>query len=94
MYLIDTINYQIISNILIEFNIFSIIKLMNGNILIGCEYNNNNSLIEYKCDKGKLIKIKSKESIHSNWISGLVEMNDKVIISCFLIAPLNFMFHN
>ena len=82
IYLIDTKSYKIVSNILANFNIYSLIKLMNGNILIGCEHNNeNNSLIQFKYDNNELIKIKSKEFAHSDVIVGLIEMDDNIIIS-------------
>ena len=73
IYLIDINNYQIISNILKNLEIYSIIKLKNGNILIGCKNNNStdNSLIEYKYDNSNLIKIKSIDIAHSKFISGL-----------------------
>ena len=84
IYLIDINNYQIISNILKNLEIYSIIKLKNGNILIGCKNNNStdNSLIEYKYDNSNLIKIKSIDIAHSKFISGLIEMNNKEIITC------------
>ena len=81
IYLIDTNNYQIISNILKDFGIYSIIKLSNGNILIGCESGKDNSLIEYKYDNNNLIKVKTKEKAHSLPIAGLNEMKDGIIIS-------------
>ena len=82
IYLIDTNSYKIVSNILEDFNIYSVIKLINGNILIGCNYNNkNNSLIEFQYDNNELIKIKSKEFAHSNAIVGLFEMEENIIIS-------------
>ena len=82
IYLIDTNNYQIISNILKDLGIYSIIKLNNGNILIGCKSGkDNDSLIEYKYDNNNLIKIKSKEKAHSNFITGLKQMKDGIIIS-------------
>ena len=82
IYLIDTNSYKIVSNILEDFNIYSVIKLINGNILIDCNYNNkNNSLIEFQYDNNELIKIKSKEFAHSNAIVGLFEMEENIIIS-------------
>ena len=83
IYLIDTNNYQVISNILKDFGIYSIIKLSNGNILIGCNSGYNNSLIEYKFDNNNLIKIKAKEKAHSDLITGLKEMKNGIIISYY-----------
>ena len=54
IYLIDINNYQILSNIYKDFGIYSAIKLVNENILIGCN-DNNFHLIEYKFDNRKKI---------------------------------------
>ena len=63
--------------------VWSIIELMNGNILIGCyDENSKYSLIEYKYENNNLIKILSKNNAHSSHIYGLIEMNDGIIISC------------
>ena len=91
IYLIDTNNYQIISNIYKDFGIYSAIKLKNENILIGCN-DNNFHLIEYKFDNSKkdLVKIKSKECAHTNCIAGLIELNDGSIISCSIDYSIKF----
>ena len=90
IYLIDTDNYQIISNFLKNFDIYSIIKLKNDNILIGCKSSDDYSLIEYKYDNNNLIKIKSKDKAHSNSIAGLLELKDDVIISCSCDPSIKF----
>lgn len=90
IYLIDTDNYQIISNFLKNFEIYSIIKLKNGNILIGCKSSDDYYLIEYKYDNNNLIKIKSKNKSHSNSIIGLLELKDEVIISCSCDRSIKF----
>ena len=69
IYLIDINNYQIISNILKDLEIYSIIKLKNGNILIGCKNNSKDSIIEYKYDNTNLIKIKSIDFALYYWIN-------------------------
>ena len=90
IYLIDTNNYQIISNILKDLGIYSIIMLKNGNILFGCQNSNNDSLIEYKYDNANLIKIKSIEIAHSNFITSLIEMNNEEIITCSSDCSIKF----
>ena len=90
IYLIDTNNYQIISNFLQNFEIYSIIKLKNGNFLIGCKSNYYYSLIEYKYENNNLIKIKSKDKVHSNYITGLIEIKDEIIISCSCDCSIKF----
>jgi len=84
IYIINTDNYQIISQVHKNIKyVSSIIELMNGNILIGCcDENNKYSLIEYKYENNNLIKILSKDNAHSNNINGLIEMDDGMIISC------------
>ena len=92
IYLIDIINYQLISNIPTnEYSInYSIIKLSNGNILIGCGNYNENFFIEYKYDNNSLIEIKSKLIDHLDIISGLIEKNNEVIISCSHDCSIKF----
>jgi len=84
IYIINTDNYQIISQVHKNNKyVYSIIELINGNILIGCyDENNKHSLIEYKYENNNLIKILSKDNAHSSYIRGLIEMNDGMIISC------------
>ena len=84
IYIINTDNYQMISQVHKNIKyVYSIIELMNGNILIGCcDENNKYSLIEYKYENNDLIKILSKDNAHSSYIWGLIEMNDGMIISC------------
>lgn len=78
IYLIDTNNYQVISKPLQNNTIYSIIKLTNGNILVG---DSSSSLIEYKYDNNNFIEIKSKSIEELDIITGLIEINDEVIIS-------------
>ena len=84
IYIINTDNYEIISQVHKNIKyVYSIIELMNGNILIGCyDENNKYSLIEYKYENNNLIKILSKDNAHSSNIYGLIEMDDGMIISC------------
>ena len=84
IYIINTDNYQMISQVHKNIKyVYSIIELMNGNILIGCcDENSKYSLIEYKYENNDLIKILSKDNAHSGYIYGLIEMNDGMIISC------------
>ena len=65
-------------------------KLKNGNILVGCQSSNDNSLIEYKYDNYNLIKIKSKDKAYSKSITGLLELKDEVIISCSCDCSIKF----
>ena len=84
IYLINTDTYQLISqfhkNIIY---VSSVIQLLNGNILIGCcEVGNKYSIIECKYENNNLIKLQSKEKAHTDCICGLIETNDRTIISC------------
>ena len=83
IYIINTDNYQIIAQIHKNLQyVYSIIELMNGNILIGCEDENSKySLIEYKYENNNLIKLFSKDNAHTSYIYSLIEMNDGIIIS-------------
>ena len=87
IYLIDINNYQVISTLLQNSTIYSIIKLANGNILVG---DSSFSLIEYKYDNNNLIEVKSKLIEDSDIITGLIEINDKVIISCSYDCSIKF----
>ena len=103
IYLIDVINYQLSSHIIIEniASISTIIKLNNGNILIGCKKENelneedipyNYSLIEYKYNSKKktLNEIRAKEDAHTNIITGLIKLNHNEIVSCSLDKTIKF----
>ena len=84
LYLIDSKKHEIISvvnNNIKEMN--SILKLSNGNILIGCKDENDKySIVEYKFDNNDFIRIKSKEEAHNNDIYALLEIgNDKIASS-------------
>jgi len=87
IYLIDINNYQVISKLLPNSTIYSIIKLANGNILVG---DSSFSLIEYKYDNNNLIEVKSKLIEDSDIITGLIEINDQVIISCSYDCSIKF----
>ena len=103
IYLINIENYQVFS-FLANNNIVSIsaiIKLSNGNILIGCQQESisdeenimhSYSLIEYKYNyNGKsLTKVKSNNKTHENIITGLLAMNNGEIISCSLDMEIKF----
>ena len=83
IYIINTDNYQKIAQIHKNLKaVYSIIELMNGNILIGCQDENNMySIIEYKYENNNLIKLFSKDNAHTSTIYSLIEMNDGIIIS-------------
>ena len=85
IYVIDTVNYKIISNLLKKdfYEIFSIIELSNTNILIGLKNNKDNKyyIIEYKYENNKLNEIKSKTDENEKAINGFIEMYDGKIIS-------------
>ena len=85
IYVIDTVNYKIISNLLKKdfYEIFSIIELSNTNILIGLKNNKDKKyyIIEYKYENNNLIEIRSKPDAHEKAINGFIEMYDGTIIS-------------
>ena len=87
LYLIDTNNYQVISELLQNNIFYSIIRLANGNILVGDSYS---SLIEYKYDNNNFIELKSKSIEDSDNITCLIEINDEVIISCSFDSSIKF----
>jgi WD40 repeat protein len=86
IYLIDTNNYQVISELLQNDIFYSIIRLANGNILVGAY----SSLIEYKYDNNNFIELKSKYIEDSDTITSLIEINDEVIISCSFDSSIKF----
>jgi len=102
-YLIDVVNYQVISKIKFEkiIAISVIIKLNNGNILIGCRKGNKleeddisyeYSLIEYKYNSKKktLTEVRSTEQAHTNKITGLIKLNHNEIVSYSLDKTIKF----
>ena len=74
IYLIDINNYQIISNILKDLEIYSIIKLKNGNILIGCKNNSKDSIIEYKYDNTNLFLLSLNTLLYKIFIQSIKSM--------------------
>lgn len=82
------IKLLIISNILKNFEIPSIINLKNNNILIGCCENTNFLIIE----NNNLIKIKSKENVHTGNIAGLFETDNGIIISYSADCTVKFFY--
>ena len=101
IYLIDIDNYEV-TYLLIDNNILSIttiVKLSNNNILIGCkkqetihedETLDSYYLIEYEYKDNTLTKVKEKENVHSNLITGLINLNNLEIVSCSLDGDIKF----
>ena len=103
IYLINVINYQVISNIKIE-NIVAISavnKLNNVNILIGFQKENklneeyvsySYSLMEYEYNikEKSFNKVRSKEDAHTNIITGIVNLSHNEIVSCSLDNSIKF----
>ena len=90
IYIIDTFKYQLISHI-IKYNrgVTAVTKLLNGNILIGCnDEDNKYSLFEYKYEEKDLIEVNSQKEAHSEIITGLIGI-DGEIISCSLDKTIN-----
>ena len=95
IYIINIKNTQIISyaeqqNII---NPMSMIKLSNGNILVGCFYKNNDytSIIEYKYTNGNLIEINSNKNIRPiRDKNALIELKNGIIISCSSDKSIKF----
>ena len=107
IYLIDVVNYQVSSYIIFEniVAISAIIKLNNGNILIGCQKENKSEeeeeeenisytypLIEYKYNSTEktLTEVRSNENAHNHIITGLVKLNHNEIVSCSLDKTIKF----
>ena len=103
IYIIDVVNYQVTSQIQIDRTvaISAITILNNGNILIGCQKENQSeeenisysySLIEYKYNsKNKtLTKVKSNKDAHTNIITGLIKLENNDIVSCGLDKTIKF----
>ena len=103
IYLIDVIKYQLICNIKIDrvYGVSAIVKLDNGNILIGCEKENKSKkedmpysycLREYKynLEEKTLFKVRSKKDAHNNIITGLINLSHNEIVSCSLDKTIKF----
>ena len=104
LYIINIDNYQVTSllknaNFL---SISSIIKLFNGNILIGCQKEKklnkeegnrfSYSLIEYKYNfkEKTLTKERANINAHKGTITGIIELNNNDIVSCSLDKEIKF----
>ena len=107
IYLINVVNYQVTSHIIFEkiAAISTIIRLNNGNILIGCKKENKSekkeeeedisytySLIEYKYNSKEktLTEVRSNEDAHSNIITGIIKLNHNEIATCSLDKTIKF----
>ena len=103
IYFIDCIKYQLICNIKIDniYSISAIIKLDNGNILIGCKKENKSKeedksytycLSEYKYNlkEKTLFKVRSKIDAHTNTITGLVNLSHNEIVSYSFDKTIKF----
>lgn len=75
IYLIDTKNYFVIKHIMQGIAFYSMIKLSNGNLLVGYkDINNKSGLTEYKYEEEKLIEINFVKE--EKFILNLCEMKD------------------
>ena len=95
MYLIDINKYEIIANIFKKFKLYSVIRLRNGNILIGYkDKKEQNSIIEYKYksdnNNNNLLKVNETENAHEEKINGLIEMKNGTIITCSYDKTIKF----
>ena len=103
IYLIDVVNYQVTSKILLEkiVAISAIIKLNNESILIGCQKEDKSegedisysySLIEYKYNSNAktLTEVRSNKDAHADIATGLIKLNNNEIVSCSLDKTIKF----
>ena len=80
IYLIDIKKHIIITQIMKDIFCSSMIKLLNGNFLVGYKDRNNNSgLTEYKYEKEAFVKINSVKE--KKYLLNLCEMKDGKIAS-------------
>ena len=80
IYLIDTKRYVVIKHIMQGIFFHSMIRLSNGNLLMGYkDINNKNGLIKYKYEEEKLIEISSVTE--KKFILNLCEMKDGKIVA-------------
>ena len=80
IYLIDTENHITIKHIMQGFYFSSMIKLLNGNILVGFkDINNKSGLIEYKYEKKELLEIKNVKE--KKYLYNLCDMKNGKIAS-------------
>ena len=81
IFIIDTIEHKLIGNYKM-FCFYSVVSLSDGTILGGCKKEkNNHCLVQYKFENNDLIEINSKENVHTNIITGLVENSYGIIFS-------------
>ena len=83
IYLINTKNYQYFKKI-IENNIsMTSIFILDKKVFISYEDNKNKfSLVEYKYENQKLIKIRKNNKAHENVITGIIVFENGEIVSC------------
>ena len=103
IYLIDINKYDYIFKLYdVVYEVYSVTKLLNGNILIGCKFCGENewyiyqSIRQYKFkSENKLIKVNSIKVPHNKkdkefGLYGLIEMKDGTIISCSSDKDIKF----
>ena len=82
IYLIDIKNHIVIKQIMKRFSFSSIIKLLNGNFLVGymdMKGNDETGLAEYKYENEMFFKVNSVKE--ENYLKNLCEMKDRKIAS-------------
>ena len=83
IFFINTSNYQIIENIIDDNISMTSIYILNGKIFMGIEDDEAiSSLIEYKYENQKLIKVRENKKAHENIITSLIVLENGEIISC------------
>ena len=98
MYLIDIHKYEIIANIFRICKLYSVIRLRNGNILIGCDgwedRMERNSVIECKYESDNknnyLLKVSETDKAHKKKVNCLIEMKNGTIITCSYDKTMKF----
>ena len=83
VYIIDTAIYELISHIIkYKRSVGSLTNLVNGNILMGCnDEDNQYSLFEYKYENNDLIEVNSQKNAHKGIITGLIGIDGEIISS-------------
>ena len=91
IFIINLKKNKIICNVETDIDhICTVISLINGNLMIGGRNDEGQSIIEYKFENDKLLKIKSKNTEHIEDIIDIITLNNGNVVTCSMDERIKF----
>ena len=91
IFIINLKKNKIICNVETDIeHICTVISLINGNLMIGGRDDEGQSIIEYKFENDKLIKIKSKYTEQTENIIDIITLNNGNVVTCSMDERIIF----